>query len=127
MNICTNTVRWLDPNPIPGRNVYRARLRRSNGRESLSGKTETYFLSPELPFLVFPNPLPANAALSIYRQTMLMQAPIFRLFDLEGREVLRQEVQADPETIPMNQITEGLYLYRIESGGESMWGKLVRR
>ncbi|MDR3047963.1 MAG: T9SS type A sorting domain-containing protein [Bacteroidales bacterium] len=49
---------------------------------------------------------------------------MFSLFDVQGRELLRQEI-GDKESINVSRFVAGIYIYSIEFGGKKSTGKLV--
>jgi hypothetical protein len=73
---------------------------------------------------VYPNPTHSMA--TIAWDGLPMQKATLSLYDLLGREVLRQETEAANRTeVDLSGIERGLYIVRVSVGNQILTGKLV--
>ena len=73
--------------------------------------------------VLYPNPV---------RESLIIQfdgeypSAIFELFDLKGRNILREQVEHG-ESLNLEELKEGVYLYRISTGDTFQTGKLIKK
>lgn len=97
-----------------------------NGKIFLSEVLREDLIGPTEP-LLFPNPLPQGAALSI--AGIYKGRPVsVTFFDLTGREVLREQFSpgalSKQATLSTQHLPAGTYLYRISSEDVQAQGKI---
>ncbi len=73
-----------------------------------------------------PNPYSGNNSITIQTENNLPPQTTFQLFDITGRMVLQKQLTGDKTNLPLNEISKGLYLYKVTSGEKKIGsGKLV--
>ena len=68
---------------------------------------------------VYPNP--AGAVINVEIKAI----GVFGLIDLQGREILSRVLTAVSTTVPVGNLMEGVYIYRIKTDKRCYYGKLV--
>jgi hypothetical protein len=121
----------IDPDPAPGRNVYRLIQTDLDGAHKVVGQTlEIWFDDPGVPKLLSVSPNPFRQQLSFeIRSPGFLQVNL-SLNDLSGKTIASFETNFEAgvhiwET-PMPKIPAGVYLYKLTIGGERFSGKLIR-
>ncbi len=117
---------YTHSSPSPGPNFYRIKMVDVNGKIFLSEVLREDLIGPTEP-LLFPNPLPQGAALSI--AGIYKGRPVsVTFFDLTGREVLREQFSpgalSKQATLSTQHLPAGTYLYRISSEDVQAQGKI---
>jgi hypothetical protein len=90
----------------------------------MSGEVREFFLT-EKPFAVFPNPISSTGELQIFSKAFSELDFEFRLFRTDGSLVVGMNITTDRESIPLNGIPAGLYVYHLTSEEGRFIGKLV--
>jgi hypothetical protein len=115
---------YLHDGPKQGINFYRARIEFDNG-QSLVSKVDTVFYLTKTLALVFPNPMKQNGELNICTQYDRGNSTIFKLIDMRGRVLVVEQLISDRESINLEGISKGIYIYRLEAGNNTQTGKIV--
>lgn len=89
-----------------GVNIYRAKLTLNNGDVVYSPEIEAYALRNQ-DFFLFPNPVSTQGELLLLAD----QPSRFDLYDLLGRRQLSLLLAGGLETVPINGLTPGVYLW----------------
>jgi len=110
--------------PDQGLNRYRLRVRLVNGVELISDVVENYFLT-DVPFLVFPNPVPGAGDLRVFSKAFKIQEVTVRLYKSDGSLAFITKLFSDREYISLNNLAPGFYIYSITSEEGRFNGKLV--
>lgn len=72
------------------------------------------------------SPNPATASIKIQSESNFPSNTSFQLFDLTGRMVLQKEISDKTSRMDLNEVSKGMYLYHVSSGGRRIAsGKLV--
>jgi hypothetical protein len=74
-------------------------------------------------FKVFPNPSTGHFSLDI--PASLVEGALFRLYDLQGRLLLEKETEGRVTPIDAQDLKPGIYLGRLQSGGQTMQQKVI--
>lgn len=109
----------------PGLQVYRALIHFDNGGELSTNEVEIYFLSDELPVLVFPNPVLVDGELNIFTKFVPSEFSTFQLYDVNGRLLIKRTLFSDREFFKAEGVGAGVYIYRIEVDGHVEVGRLL--
>lgn len=106
-----------------GENTYRVLLTLNNG-DTITSEEQTIYYLPASAFYVYPNPVSADDYLYIDRgNDAIIQCMIY---DMQGREVYRDILYDQYDSIWMGRFTSGVYYYRlIDEEGRVKEGKLV--
>ncbi|QHT65517.1 S8 family serine peptidase [Rhodocytophaga rosea] len=119
-------VRIQDTHPLQGLNTYRIRILFPTGKEIISETVRSYFVA-DPPVMVFPNPVSNAEKLQVFSKEFASQEVVFRLFDLNGKIKLTTHLLSSRETIPLNGLLPGLYVYSIQTDEGIFNGKLLVR
>jgi hypothetical protein len=71
----------------------------------------------------YPNPATDNINIVLPENT---SRAFFMLYDMQGRMLIRKEV-SNQETVPINNLASGIYIYHIKTEKENHTGKLIRK
>jgi len=72
------------------------------------------------------SPNPATGFITIQSESNLPPQTTFQLYDITGRMVLQKQLSGEKTTLPLNEISKGLYVYTVTSLEKKMGsGKLV--
>ena len=115
---------YLDAEVQQGMNEYRVRLELGNAQELTTEAIPIYFLT-ELPFLVFPNPISRHEALQIFSKDFGDENVHFALFTQQGQVVLEMDLYFDQESISIQSLRPGIYLYTLSTDGIKRTGKIM--
>lgn len=114
---------FTDENALPGIQRYRVVLTTLNGTP-LYSDTLTVFVPSQEGWWVYPNPAPSGGKFQVI--SALPGELELRLFDLSGREVLRQPLEDVRNQISLNSLAAGVYIWEIRRGTQQVGkGKLV--
>jgi hypothetical protein len=104
----TNQLDWeaFDSNLTPGINTYRAKIELQNGAIIYSDPSSVYYSGAD-GYWLFPNPVQRGQALQLLSNTFEEQE--VRIFDALGREIQRQPLTSEIETIITNNLSTGIY------------------
>ncbi len=91
------------------------------GPDGLFVSAEETMLLPEAAYKIYPNP----ASGYFYIQGSFALPATIELYDLTGRQVYRQPVNSNRQRVDVSQLSGGLYVYRLVSGGKVARGKVV--
>ncbi len=109
--------RYLDENPLPGLNFYRATAEMEDGTNTFSPvRMLEYSLTEHLN--LFPNP--ANNHIRVYCEKRVGKPASIFMFNSQGLQVFRQDFDALPGHIlsfEVDNFREGLYLLTLRSEG----------
>jgi hypothetical protein len=119
-------INMLDSSPHQGYNEHIVTIRFENGEEIELSAGIVFYLT-ETPLLVFPNPILNTEELNIFTKDLDDIAPIFRLFDVKGAEVLQVDLLSPQESTPIKNLQPGAYFYRLQDGGNTYSGRLLVR
>ncbi|HEY0655656.1 MAG TPA: S8 family serine peptidase [Chryseosolibacter sp.] len=125
-NPTANTIRFLHAEPSQGLNQYRARIHFTNGQNVVSDTIQVYFLT-KTPFIVFPNPVNVSGELNIFSAKAESPGFQFQLYKNDGTWIRSSVLTSDRESVSMEGLPPGLYLYRIEGAAERFSGKILVR
>ena len=114
--------RATDDAPIRGINHYRIKYRTADGRYDYSSVQRVEY-PPRPNVLLYPNP--ARDAVTVTVQRSTGEDLRLRVWTLDGKMVLDRNWAVAPQTpvtktVAIETLTTGLYLYRIEHGGEAV-------
>ncbi len=115
---------YQDDNPYPGVNFYRIRLMDRDGKFSYSATKSIQFDELQTR-LVQLSPNPAKSTVSLYiagNKTLLN----VKLVDATGRLIHDFEMKADRLSIPVMQLSQGIYYIRIQGNNLNVMKKLVK-
>jgi PKD repeat protein len=79
------------------------------------------YTSLESKIRVFPNP--AKETLYITKETN--ESLKFTLYDSYGKRILEKDLQHNRESINIQQLPAGIYLYQVQSNKNMSWGRVV--
>jgi protocatechuate 3,4-dioxygenase beta subunit len=116
--------RFTDNNPLPrAKNYYRIRQTDANGRAVVTEIRWVRF-DANATIEVWPNPVVNNINITL-GENLLNREVVVELYNLEGRQVLRQQLSRAAATIQLDvtNLANGAYQLRILSQGEQ---KLVK-
>jgi hypothetical protein len=84
------------------------------GIADIYGKNET---------TIYPNPATDNISISLPEN--ISQA-VFTLYDMQGKVLINQEV-TNQETVAINNLASGIYIYNVKTSKQNYQGKLIRK
>lgn len=117
----------LDQNPNQGFNLHRAGLMFQDGRTLYTDTITTYFLTQKA-VLTFPNPIRQGENLNVFTRAFQDgETPLFELVDGKGKLYIRQPIVLESESIPLGDLSPGLYFYRVSGLGRDIGGRIVVR
>jgi Secretion system C-terminal sorting domain len=100
--------------PVPGLNYYRLRQVDRDGRAEYSPiAAVNRSVSAEADWLVFPNPAPSNAVLTVWLSEQIGASATATLSDITGRQVLEAKVEPGHNTLVINTLPDGVYFLKI--------------
>lgn len=73
---------------------------------------------------IFPNP--SNGEITIKVENSYYQNGAFTLRDLNGRTILKSQINSEKTNISLTNVTTGMYLYELQIDGKSKLGKIVK-
>lgn len=115
--------KYVDDKVLSGLHQYRAAFSTTSGGVVYS-EVLTVFVPGEAGWWVYPNPVRSGGALQV-----ISDAPDemeFRLFDLLGRELKRQNIADARDFVPMAGVASGMYAWAIYQNDQRIGaGKLV--
>jgi hypothetical protein len=112
-----------DPNPQPGRQVYRVRIVNQQ-QEVFYSATEAVFYSPADFLQLFPNPVSRGQELNIVIASD-EETPI-QIYDRIGRLVTEYRESGVIKAIPTAGLVPGLYFVRVQTpAGKSITKRVV--
>jgi len=113
------TYRYIDPDPVPGRNIYRLKMVDKDGTVTYS-KLESIFLSPEV--RVYPNPAKDYLLVDYPSQ----EEALYEVFAPDGRVVLRGRLTRKSR-IDLGAISPGLYVIRlVPDSGQTFTRRIIK-
>ena len=71
---------------------------------------------------VYPNPVSENLSMKIDK---LQAGATAKLFDINGAEVISQQITSSPQVLSVIGLSKGLYIIRIKNGAETMTSKII--
>jgi hypothetical protein len=101
---------FADTGLLRGVNYYRLKLILANGAVIYSEVVPVYYY-PDLPVIIFPNPVAQNNDLTIISQEAVRYS--IRIFDVQGRLIRKQNLSGVNNIIPMQGFSKGIYLISI--------------
>lgn len=119
----SSSLEFLDANPNQGLNRYRAALYFVNGESFATDVTEEFFLTT-LPFVVFPNPVVSGTEVAVFSKPLTAHA-VFRLYRTDGTLLKTFALLSDRESIPIESLSPGVYIYSIAYPEGVFNGRLV--
>ena len=109
---------------IPGLQYYRVIVSFDNGGVLDSDPVSIYFLSDDLPVMVFPNPAKLGDGVNVFTKPLSGQ-DTFELIDLNGKVLMKKSLLTDRDFLFTDGVEAGMYIYRITVGGQVTIGRLV--
>lgn len=119
----SSSLEFLDADPNQGLNRYRAALYFVNGESFATDVTEEFFLTT-LPFVVFPNPVVSGTEVAVFSKSLTAHA-VFRLYRTDGTLLKTFALLSDRESIPIESLSPGVYIYSIAYPEGVFNGRLV--
>ena len=114
---------YTDQQLQQGANRYRVIVHLKGGQKLVSNIEQIYYL-PNDPVIVYPNPARQHEPINILASEIFVYS--VSIFDASGKEVHRQELQNQVESIKPFQLSKGLYFIRITNNeGVSFTRKLI--
>jgi hypothetical protein len=96
----------------------------ANGQSVITDVQENFYLT-DLPAIFFPNPVIGRTESLNVITSQLISSGLLVLRDTQGREVLRQTIFTDVESVDVSAIDPGLYLISFEFNGQRYSQRLV--
>lgn len=123
-----------DKNPINGTNLYRLKVVRNDGTYEYSPKVKIAFPAAPTSVLIAPNPTYGKFQLIV--ENVVEEEIQFQLFDLLGSLVLEEKYSTHlgepfqfgkPYVFDINfdAKSNGMYIYKLKNGDESVTGKIM--
>ena len=114
---------FTDAAPLKGKNFYRLKQIDLDAKSVLSDTRKINF-DAAVNFTVYPNPVKNEALLQLNENAVTI-----RLTDVSGKELWRREkTNAGTITIPMQQLSSGLYFIQVtNSNGEMTTQKIIKQ
>jgi hypothetical protein len=72
---------------------------------------------------IYPNPATDNINISLPEN---VSQAVFTLYDMQGRILIRQEVSSK-ESVAVNNLSSGIYIYNVRTSKQNYQGKLIRK
>lgn len=118
---------FSDVSPTAGTNTYRARLEMENGTMLYGEPVHVYFAGTA-GYLVLPNPLTPGQVLTVLAR-LSDDIPRLFLYDVLGRLVLEQKLEAERTQVSLPVLPPGCYVWMVvgERSERLAQGKLVVR
>lgn len=116
----------LDTNPEEGLNIYRGRIRLTDGRDIVTEPDTVYFLNKQ-DVLIFPNPVSSQEELNVFTRHFDNEILQFYLFNEIGQLLFQQELDDEFNYLELPVLQQGLYIYRIVAPDLVITGKLLVR
>ncbi len=118
---------WLDEAPLSGKNLYRIRIEMVDGRWTYTSQREVFYL-PEGEAQAWPNP--ASESLHVLLEKAENDRIELRLYDLAGRRLHRQRLDAEPGqyfegTLPVGHLPTGWYVWQLIDGKRQFGGRVL--
>jgi hypothetical protein len=85
--------------------------------------TGTRNLSSEHPPVIYPNPATDNINITLPEN--ISQA-VFTLYDMQGKVLIKQEIN-NQETVAVNNLASGIYIYNVRTSKQNYQGKIIRK
>jgi len=115
-----------DTSPAKGNNTYHAVVYLTDNRTYTSEYSTVLYL-PENSYELFPNPVSDNTV-NIYTDIKDKTDILFQLYDIRGIKLMQQKLISNRNTLDLNGIKQGLYIYKMyENGRKVKSGKLIIR
>ena len=97
-----------------GINSYRVKLTFTDGRTIYSNVESVHFFTVH-PFVIYPNPVPANQSLRILSKDP--ESVILRCWSMDGRKLVEKKITNTSEAVPL-PLSKGIYLVEITNEGK---------
>lgn len=123
-DVTTDLISILDESPNQGYNEHSVVIEFQNG-EILEMSAGSSFYLTEIPIKVFPNPIFNTDELSVLTKELDSETPVFKLFDMKGREVLSLDLLSTQNNTPIDNLNPGVYLYRLQDGDKLYSGRIL--
>jgi hypothetical protein len=85
--------------------------------------TGTRNLSSEHPLAIYPNPATDNINITLPEN---ISHAVFTLYDMQGKVLIKQEIN-NQETVAVNNLASGIYIYNVRTNKQSYQGKIIRK
>jgi hypothetical protein len=95
-----------------GVNFYRLQLMLSDGRIIYSESVPVYFF-PDLPVIIYPNPLSRNSSLHIISQQAVRYS--IAVYDINGRQIMKTNLKEVVNSIPGYRFSTGVFFIVISN------------
>jgi len=119
-NLATRTPTYLVEQPDQGLNTYRITTVLQNGDTYVSNEAELFFLTTT-PFVIFPNPVVDGINIFTRNFSNPNQEVWIEIYSLEGRVMLRKQVNSDREFVLLDELSAGMYaLVLYANSGEKL-------
>ncbi len=103
---------FQDSSPLPGRNVYRLRLRTTQNTDIYSDSEAVFYLRRN-ELLLYPNPVVAGADLNLAASES--GAATIQVLDTQGRLILETSDSGSIKTLSTASLAQGIYIVRIQT------------
>ncbi len=116
---------WVDSLPVPGQNEYRLRQVDLDGKYTYS-PIRTVDLAPAgTDISVYPNPTTDHATVTVPMGEQIISVVVY---STTGEKLSAYNgIQQNSLTIPMNGLTSGLYLIRVDAGQQAQTFKVLKK
>jgi hypothetical protein len=72
---------------------------------------------------IYPNPAIDNISITLPEN---VHSAVFTLYDMQGKVLIKQEVK-NQETVAINKLASGIYIYNVRTDKQNHTGKLIRK
>ena len=121
---------WVDVAPFTGSNYYRLKITDVDGKSEYSKVVTLNFDAKSLSAKSYPNPFQHNFSLEVEVEKGTGEV-IVELFDLAGKQIYNQKIQALTERlnvdVPTDDLQAGTYLIRIKNGSNIWQHKIIKQ
>ncbi len=113
---------FTDSDPFLNLNVYRIKMKSSEGEIAFSEEKEIYVIPSDALFL-FPNPVRDKIQLLYGSDSTVKE---FYLYDISGALVMKKTLSDNENTLNVSNLIPGVYTYQLFNGVQTKNGKLVK-
>jgi hypothetical protein len=108
----TDTYSLIDPNPVPGKNYYRLRIKETDGKLTYS-QTVIVNLKAGIVISLYPNPVSDKLTI---QQFGTIQNKTAILADQQGKVLQQVRLTSLQQTINMERYAAGIYVLKLDDG-----------
>lgn len=110
---------YTDIHVSKGVNTYRVKLTLSNGQTIYSDPASIYFFGADT-YIIFPNPVSQQQSLTVLRNEF--EPTELLIFNSAGMKVLDKQLNNEVNTIPVGNLSKGIYFIQILKNGRKEKG-----